>query len=168
MSIAQQIGRNLCATVRQRPLTNAEVQTWSGLAMIEGLPDGGLAQVESSELSNMHAFHVARELCKSYLQGYHVRPTVCAWIAFHSQGKLSRVTMWVAILAAKAPRMFESRLNANPERWGEMARSRVVTMQLLQEQMNHMIPSEEHFDTIWEEANLVNGKHELNDPRSWI
>jgi len=168
--IATTFGNLLRADVRQRPLTDAETQTWSSLQLLEGLPDGGWNEIESSELSKMHAFAVAAELSRSYLPHWRVAPTVCAWIAFHSQGRLKYVTMWAAIVAHVALQKMRDNpdpMSSDPERWGEVARRRVLRVQDLAKYMNHMIPTDAQFELVWEGTKLANGKYELDLPRSW-
>jgi len=168
MSVATSIGRNLRVKTRQRALNDMEIATWMSLRAIEGFPDGGNEQVESSPLSQMHAYDVARELFRVRLTGWRVRPTVCAWIAFHSQGRLSIVTMWGAIVASVANDIYAALpRESNPENWGLAALKHVVTLEAMAHHMNHMIPTDEQFQLVWASTRLGDGKYELDLERSW-
>lgn len=156
MSIAARIGTRLRSAFAQRPLTDQERQVWTSLQLIEGLPDYGWEQVESSPFSKMWTFEIAVELFIARYTGLRVSPTVSAWIASHAQGRVSYVTMWAAIVA--------SIIEADKE---PHAGRRVFLMQDLAAAMKHRIPTDEHFDQAWVGCKLVNGKNELDMERSW-
>jgi len=169
MTVASVFGRNLRATPHQRPLNDMEAQTWASLQSIEGLPDGGYEQVESSELSKMHAFSVAQELFRTHLPQWRVSLIVSAWIACHSQGRLKYVTMWAAIVASITDDInrVAGAQDVGSERWGEIAMRRTVKVQHLAKFMDHKIPNDDYFERVWADTELANGKFELDLNRSW-
>lgn len=168
MTVATSIGHNLRIKSRQRALNDSEIATWMSLRAIEGFPDGGAEQVESSPLSQMHAYGVARELFRTRLSGWKVRPTVCAWIAFHSKDRLSVVTMWGALVASVANDVYAALpRESNPKNYGPAALRHVVTLEAMALHMNHMIPTDEQFELVWTSTKLGDGKYELDLERSW-